>query len=341
MNCLQELKQHYGQHEGYALYRLIMEECFELSHTDILLGKDSQISEEKQEQLKEILERLKKFEPIQYILGFADFCGHRFSVAPGVLIPRPETEELVKTVISLAGDRVPAQTQILDIGTGSGCIAIALKQRAPLWQVTGVDISEEALAVAQENALRNHVEVSWQQADILSDEVMRRLGDEAKGERRWDIIVSNPPYICEKEKKDMEARVLDYEPHSALFVPDTDPLLFYRKIATLSAKSEGDLYLFFEINEAYGSEVCAMGFVGGHNGEWLLQLLEEQEPEKYLRGVDTMFRNYPDVTLTPNQEKRCRCGNSFSVKLADGTPVIVSAGIEQNFKAFFRMDIPS
>jgi release factor glutamine methyltransferase len=135
------------------------------------------------------------------------------------------------------------RARVLDIGTGSGCIAIALKQRAPLWQVTGLDISPDALEIAKKNATRNNIQVDWIQIDILNEEL--------KGD--FDIIVSNPPYICDSEKIDMEARVLDYEPHSALFVPDNDPLLFYRRIADLKPS-----LLFFEINEAYGEAVCAM-----------------------------------------------------------------------------------
>ena len=259
---ISQLRGYYPEEELCELAYWIIEESTGMTRNDILFGcKGTTKNAHVQEKLlnvdiESILDKLRAHVPVQYIFGHTLWMGLDLRVTPVTLIPRPETAELVEWILrSVARD---THTRVVDIGTGSGCIAIALKQRAPLWQVTGVDISEEALAVAQENALRNHVEVSWQQADILSDEVMRRLGDEAKGERRWDIIVSNPPYICEKEKKDMEARVLDYEPHSALFVPDTDPLLFYRKIATLSAKSEGELYLFFEINEAYGSEVCAM-----------------------------------------------------------------------------------
>ncbi len=250
---ISQLHGYYPDEELRELAYWIIEESTGMTRNDILLGrKDTKNIPN----IEIILEKLRAHVPIQYIFGHTQWMGLDLQVTPATLIPRPETAELVEWILR----SVPRDThaRVLDIGTGSGCIAIALKQRAPLWQVTGVDISTEALAVARNNAQRNGVEIEWLQADILSDEVMRRLGDEAKGERRWDIIVSNPPYICEKEKKDMEARVLDYEPHSALFVPDTDPLLFYRKIATLSAKSEGKLYLFFEINEAYGNEVCTM-----------------------------------------------------------------------------------
>ena len=171
--------------------------------------------------------------------------GLDLRVTPATLIPRPETAELVEWILHVA-DR-DKQLRVVDIGTGSGCIAIALKKSASAWQVTGVDISHEALAVAKENAERNHVEVYWQQMDILSPIANNPLPIA-------DIIVSNPPYICEKEKVDMEARVLDYEPASALFVPDDDALLFYRRIASLKAAS----MLFFEINEAYGEQVCTM-----------------------------------------------------------------------------------
>ena len=209
-----------------------------------------------------ILQKLRAHEPIQYIFGHTEWMGLDLRVTPATLIPRPETAELVEWILQV-GDR-DKPLRVLDIGTGSGCIAIALKKAAPHWQVTGLDISEEALAVAKENATRNKVEVNWLQADILSPIANSSLPIA-------DIIVSNPPYICNSEKKDMDARVLDYEPHSALFVPDTDPLLFYRQIASLALQfstgvaelQRSDLqaqpiYLFFEINEAYGNEVCAM-----------------------------------------------------------------------------------
>ena len=183
--------------------------------------------------------------PVQYIFGHIDWMGLDLRVTPATLIPRPETAELVTWILQSFSKNTPMR--VLDIGTGSGCIAIALKHRAPQWHVMGIDISSEALEVARDNALRNGVEVKWQQLDILD----HNLGK--KDDWQWDIIVSNPPYICEKEKADMESRVLDYEPHSALFVPDNDPLLFYRRIASLKAPM-----LFFEINEAYGIEVCEM-----------------------------------------------------------------------------------
>ena len=186
-----------------------------------------------------ILEKLRAHTPIQYIFEHTEWMGLDLHVTPATLIPRPETAELVEWVKEKADQQKPLR--IVDIGTGSGCIAIALKRVCPLWDVTGIDISAEALTIAQENAKRNQVQVTWKQLNILSENI-----------DFIDIIVSNPPYICHKEKADMDKRVLDYEPHSALFVPDSDPLLFYRRIAEMKVAKN----LFFEINEAYGKEVC-------------------------------------------------------------------------------------
>ena len=255
MNCLQELKQHYGTAEGYALYRLVMEECFDLSHTDVLLGKDNQISEDDKARLYEITERLLKNEPVQYVIGHTRFCGHRFSVRPGVLIPRPETELLVEKALELgrgiAGD---AQPRVLDIGTGSGCIAISLALAS--FQTTAMDISEDALAVATDNASQLGAEVVFVHENILHS---------SPTDAQWDVIVSNPPYVCLHEAEDMERNVLDYEPYQALFVPDTDPLIFYRAIASyaLSHLAPGG-WLCLEINQTYSKEMtgllCSFGF---------------------------------------------------------------------------------
>lgn len=191
---------------------------------------------------REAIERLMGNEPIQYIAGHTPWMGLDLRVTPDTLIPRPETAELIEHI-----ERHYRHTKglrVLDIGTGSGCIAIALQQRHPDWEVCGLDISEGALTVARENSIRNSVRVLWQKSDILSDEI----------EGKWDIIVSNPPYVCEEEKTAMDANVLDWEPSTALFVPDSDPLRYYRRIAQLKAGQ----HLFFEINERFGNEVCAM-----------------------------------------------------------------------------------
>lgn len=248
---ISELRGFYPEEELRELAYWILEETTGMTRTQILTDcKDTQnISN-----MEIILQKLRAHEPIQYIFGHTEWMGLDLRVTPATLIPRPETAELVEWVLQVADRDKPLR--VLDIGTGSGCIAIALKKAVPHWQVTGLDISEEALAEAKENATRNKVEVNWLQADILSPIANSSLPIA-------DIIVSNPPYICNSEKKDMDARVLDYEPHSALFVPDTDPLLFYRQIASLASSphrliASSPLNLFFEINEAYGNEVCAM-----------------------------------------------------------------------------------
>ena len=196
--------------------------------------------------LDDAITRLQKQEPIQYILGYSDFCGLRFKVTPATLIPRPETSELVEWI---AGEATSGAS-ILDIGTGSGCIAISLAHRMPQNKVTAWDISNEALAVATENSKANNSPVTLKQVDILAYQPT---------DAQFDIIVSNPPYIKEVEKEQMYSNVLDWEPHTALFVPDNDPLLFYRTIAEKGLamlRSGGRLY--FEINRAHGKETMDM-----------------------------------------------------------------------------------
>ena len=237
----------YPVQERISIARIIAPELEGVSFTKYLIEPDEVTTIEG---LEEKVEELAQGRPVQYVLGTAEFCDLKFSVREGVLIPRPETAELVEWVLQMADRNKPLK--VLDIGTGSGCIALALKKAAPNWDVTGLDISEDALKGAKENAGRNNAEVHWLQADILSPQCPITSSPHRL---HFDIIVSNPPYICNREKKDMDARVLDYEPHSALFVPDTDPLLFYRQIASLATSPA---MLFFEINEAYGNEVCEM-----------------------------------------------------------------------------------
>ena len=234
--------------------------------------------------------RIAQGEPVQYVLGEADFCGLTFKVAPGVLIPRPETEELVAWVMEelkpecqmanvkckLPTDNCKLSTvnsKLLDIGTGSGCIAIALAKHLPHAYVEAWDISPDALRIAQENATRHNVDVVFRQLDILENlESLEHLDNlDHLDAPPFSIIVSNPPYICQSEAGTMEAHVLDHEPHTALFVPDHDPLLFYRRIAELSMGtpllptilSSGGL-LFFEVNRRFGQDVVelleGMGF---------------------------------------------------------------------------------
>lgn len=237
----------YGNGEARAITDYVLDVCFGLSKADILCGAVEEMTAEKTAELNKIFGRLMEGEPVQYVLGRAEFCGRWFSVRPGVLIPRPETEELCAWIT--ADSKASASPKVLDIGTGSGCIAITLQLDMPESKVTAWDISADALDVARENAQQLGANVNFVKLDALN----------AKPEGEWDVIVSNPPYICEKEKKDMAVNVLEHEPHTALFVPDADPLLFYRTITRLAVQTlnkGGRLY--FEINPIYADDTCRM-----------------------------------------------------------------------------------
>lgn len=247
----------YPDGEAQAIVFLVLEKLFGLSRTDVLMGGLERLTAEQTVELEQVMLRLERGEPVQYVLGVADFDGMTLGVAPGVLIPRPETEELVEWI---AEDFKSAKRlRILDIGTGSGCIALSLARRFTDASVTAWDISDDALRIASANAERLGLDVEFKKRDALCTEVAE--ADVAN----YDIIVSNPPYICEKERVDMDNNVLQHEPETALFVPDNDPLLFYRAISDLAQKmlrSGGGLY--FEINREYGKETAgmmsAMGF---------------------------------------------------------------------------------
>ena len=242
--------------------RMVYEVRYGLSLTDILVGKDTLLSANNQKEVEEIAHRLLLSEPIQYVLGIAEFCGRTFIVTPDVLIPRPETEELCQQIISKGW-----QQKILDIGTGSGCIAITLAAEMPHSIVTAWDISEDALSIAEESAKRNNADVSFQLVDML-----HLPSDICRYTSAFDLIVSNPPYICYKERSDMEKNVLDYEPPTALFVPDDDPLLFYKAIARFAGKAlTPDGMLAVEINRAYGQETCEVMKNAGFNDIQLYQ----------------------------------------------------------------------
>ena len=235
---ISQLCGYYPEEELRELAFWIIEEVTGCSRTQILTDcKGTQNIPN----IEIILQKLRAHVPVQYIFGHTEWMGLHLRVTPDTLIPRPETAELIEWILSSCDPK--ASLRIADIGTGSGCIAIALKKKCPNWHIIGIDISSQALEVAKENAVHNNVEIDWINMDILSNKL-----------DFIDIIVSNPPYICDKEKANMDSRVLDYEPHTALFVPDNDPLLFYRRIASMkSAKN-----IYFEINEAYGQEVCDM-----------------------------------------------------------------------------------
>ena len=260
----------YNEREAQAIVRTVLDALFGMSLTDICLGKVTQLSADDTTRLEKIMQRLEKSEPVQYVLGAEWFAGRLFDVAPGVLIPRPETEDLVKWAcdeakekekednskeergkeekeVSKKGEEAPYPS-ILDIGTGSGCIAITVALALPQARVTAWDISTDALAIAAGNAHRLGASVRFEHQDALS-----APDDEAC----WDVIVSNPPYICDKERADMSDNVLSYEPELALFVPDSDPLLFYRAIARYASKAlKPGGRLLFETNTAYAHEVA-------------------------------------------------------------------------------------
>lgn len=309
----------YNEREAQAIVRTVLDALFGMSLTDICLGKVTQLSADDTTRLEKIMQRLEKSEPVQYVLGAEWFAGRLFDVAPGVLIPRPETEDLVKWAcdeakgkekednskeergkeekevskkgetpqkgeqplssplkeekeglrkgedaskkeeqllssllksnkeVSKKGEEAP-HPSILDIGTGSGCIAITVALALPQARVTAWDISTDALAIAAGNAHRLGASVRFEHQDALSA---------PDDEERWDVIVSNPPYICDRERADMSDNVLSYEPELALFVPDSDPLLFYRAIARYASKAlKPGGRLLFETNTAYAHEVA-------------------------------------------------------------------------------------
>lgn len=258
------LKEIYSPGEIGSFTRLIMERICGIQPHKLLFGKDTELSDTEKSGIREIVERLKKSEPIQYIFGIADFYGLEFTVNPTVLIPRPETEELVELIIRDFENQSP---KILDIGTGSGCIAITLRKFLKSAEVIAVDISENALITARKNAKKNNAPITFIRTDILSQD--KSVMDIPF---LFDVIVSNPPYVKESEKKAMEKNVLNYEPHQALFVSDNDPLLFYRHIAKfgkIKLKKTGSLY--FEINAQCGQETCEMLEAEGYKNIRLIQ----------------------------------------------------------------------
>lgn len=238
---------YYTPQEVACFSRIICCDVFGQSSVDFYLGKDISLSPKEEQKLADILQQLMKYCPIQYVLGEARFLGRTFYVAQGVLIPRPETEEMVEMMLR----EIPKDAHVLDIGTGSGCIAVTLSKELPHAKVEAWDISERALEIAKSNNEALNASVGFKLCDVLAYQSV--------AEDIYDVIVSNPPYIAEKEKCDMQPNVLDWEPDLALFVPDEDPLRFYRRIGEIgmSVLLQGGL-LYFEINRAYGNDVVEM-----------------------------------------------------------------------------------
>lgn len=244
----QALSGMYPEAEASALAKGILSDVFHFTQTELYTGKDMNFGTEESERLADILSRLKRQEPLQYIIGEVSFCGLTLRVTPDVLIPRPETAELIEWIE--ADCRGKRGLHMLDIGTGSGCIPIALARKFPDARISAWDISTQALRLARENARSNGVDVSFSEVDALKDDYPRM---------DLDLLVSNPPYIAQNERKDMARNVTGWEPDIALFVPDDNPLLFYDRISSIGLRllrTGGALY--FEINQAYGPDTARL-----------------------------------------------------------------------------------
>ncbi|HRE77296.1 MAG TPA: peptide chain release factor N(5)-glutamine methyltransferase [Flavobacterium sp.] len=240
----------FDEQEIDSFFYLVLEKYHQLKRVDLALQPDLKVSESELEQWKFVLEQLKTQKPIQYILGETFFCDLIFKVNEHTLIPRPETEELVYWILGEIKKQNKYNSTIVDIGTGTGCIPISLKKNLPESTVFGIDISEEALKVANENAQMNEVDVQFMQKNILETSDLQN---------QFDVIVSNPPYVRQLEKAEINTNVLAFEPHLALFVSDEDPLIFYRKIAELAQQNlKPNGLLFFEINQYLGKETVSL-----------------------------------------------------------------------------------
>ncbi len=242
-NLLSELKDSYPDYEIRQFAKLLLQHVLKVDNTQLLMMNNELLNTEQLTHLRSCSEQLKEHQPLQYIIGSTEFYGLPFDVNPAVLIPRPETEELVDWILK---DNHQPKT-LLDIGTGSGCIAIALKAHLPTTQVSAWDISPKALETAKNNAQKLNLDITFNEIDVLNYKT--------EGQQ-FDCIVSNPPYVRELEKEMMEANVLNYEPSTALFVSDNNPLIFYRTIAQLATKIlTPNGFLYFEINEYLAAEM--------------------------------------------------------------------------------------
>lgn len=258
--CREQLRGLYPDGEIESMVRLLFEAYLGWDTTQILLHGTDTINQSDLLKFHWAIEYLKHYRPIQHIIGYTDFCDCRIHVSPDVLIPRPETEEIVRNVIDLVRQKTHATSgiNILDLCTGSGCMAIALARAIPQATIVAVDLSEKALAMAERNAQANNVEIQYLRADVLDTETLtsqlRALSDNG-----FDIIVSNPPYVMESERREMQRNVTDYEPAMALFVPDAAPLRFYRSIAAIaSALLSSNGFAALEINEQLGIETATL-----------------------------------------------------------------------------------
>lgn len=265
----QQLTTIYPEPEAGAMAQQVLEHVLEQNRVQLSLNQQQELTIDQQNKLQTIVKRLLQHEPLQYVLGIAHFYGLELQVDSNVLIPRPETEELVDLVIK--EHRNQQNLRILDICTGSGCIPIALAENLKTEAVYGLEVSEEALEVAKTNASNYNQTINWLHQDIFDDVQTIVPGS-------LDIITSNPPYVLEEEQQQMRANVLDYEPHLALFVLDTDPLKFYKRIAIVGyslLKPGGKLY--FEINERYGQETCDMMLHAGFSEARVIKDLFEKD----------------------------------------------------------------
>jgi release factor glutamine methyltransferase len=272
---LQRVGEVYDARESRNIVNELFRHYLNLSSADLIVQANDSISESQMLLIYKAVKRIANKEPLQYVLARAYFFGMDLHVSPAVLIPRPETEELVRWILEairpnnhlVVKDQIaPNDYSVIDIGTGSGAIALALKKSQPIWNVSGCDVSKEALQVAERNSEEFQLEVEWKEVDILSQNFP---------EGNWNTIVSNPPYIPVSEGSEMRPSVVEHEPHLALFVPENDPLLFYRRILELANNCETVNQVFFEIHENYASETLTLGESLGWKGELKKDLQEK------------------------------------------------------------------
>jgi release factor glutamine methyltransferase len=256
--ALERVGEVYDARESRNIVHEIFRHYLDLSSTDLIIKANDSVSESQLLFVYKAVKQIANKEPLQYVLGRAYFFGMDFHVSPAVLIPRPETEELVRLILEKIKPNKHSVHSILDIGTGSGAIALALKKSRPTWNVSGVDVSQEALAIALKNSKEFRLEIEWKELDILTKDFP---------EGNWNTIVSNPPYIPVSEGSEMRVSVVEHEPHLALFVPENDPLLFYRRILELANNCESVQQVFFEIHENFANETLALGESMGWKGE--------------------------------------------------------------------------